>query len=598
MKDQSPVRDVSAFLGVEQSLTGRAWRLAPHEDRIAAAISQRLDLPELAGRVLAARGISIADADSHLDPKLRTLLPDPLHLLDMKKGADRLAKAVMDGETIGIWGDYDVDGATASALLLRFLTAAGGLTELYIPDRMKEGYGPNAPALLRLREGGVGLVVTVDCGILSFEPLAAARAAGLDVIVVDHHQAAPALPEAFAVINPNRLDERSPHTHMAAVGLAFLLVIATNRVLQDRGWYGADRKMPNPIDWLDIVALGTVCDMVSLTGINRALVAQGLKVAALRKNPGLVALSDVAGIAERPSTYHLAFLLGPRVNAGGRVGLSELGARLLATDDPAEARSLAQKLDEHNKTRQQLEAAVLMEAIEQVESHPSDHAGLVMAHGENWHPGVVGIIAGRLKERYHLPACAVAVMGGEGRGSGRSVPGFDLGAAVIAAKQAGLLIKGGGHAMAAGFTVAESKIADLHAFLSERLLAGQESGPAVPSLVLDGALDVGGATIDLVEIIAKLGPFGSGNPEPRFALMGARVMGARVVGSGHVSCQLGGAGSQRLKAIAFRAADSELGQALLANDGTPMHLAGTLRLDVWQGITKVQLTIEDAAPAR
>jgi single-stranded-DNA-specific exonuclease len=585
----------TAFLGVEQSLGGRRWQLAAVDERLAAALSQRLGLPEVVGRVLASRGVDLDAVESFLNPTLRDLLPDPFHLLGMDAAAERLAGAVASGETIGVFGDYDVDGATAAALLQRFFTAVGAPVLVHIPDRTTEGYGPNTPALLRLQGAGAGVVVTVDCGIAAFEPLAAAAEAGLDVIVVDHHEAEAELPPALAVVNPNRLDESSPHGHLAAVGVAFLLVVAIHKRLRDEGWF-ADRPSPDLLQWLDIVALGTICDVVPLQGVNRALVGQGLKVMARRGNAGIAALADVAGVRERPDAYHVGYILGPRVNAGGRVGQADLGVRLLTADDPAEAARLARLLDAFNKDRQEIEATVLLAAIEQVESSPAK-GPLVVAAGEGWHPGVIGIVAGRLKERYNRPACVIALDGPEGKGSGRSVRGLDLGAAIIAARQAGLLLKGGGHAMAAGFTVARRRLDEFRAFVDDRL-TGQLAGPLRPILELDGVLDAGGATLDLVEALRRLGPFGSGNAEPRFAVIGARVIAPRVVGMGHVSCLLAGQAGGRLKAIAFRAADAELGHALLANDGTPLHLAGTLRVDTWQGNTSVQMFIEDAAPLR
>jgi single-stranded-DNA-specific exonuclease len=582
-----------AFLGVETSLTGRRWQATPTDERLALAMCQRWDLPEVVGRVLVARHVELDDAPSFLNPTLKEMLPDPFHLRDMGRAADRLVQAIQDGEGIGIFGDYDVDGATSSALLMRYFAAAGVVAKVHIPDRMTEGYGPNAPALLALKAAGAGVVLTVDCGITAFEALAAAADAGLDVIVVDHHEAEAEMPRAFAVVNPNRLDEDSAHGHLAAVGVAFLLIVAVQKALRESGWFEG-RRVPDLLQWLDIVALGTICDVVPLVGVNRALAAQGLKVMAKRSNAGIAALADVAGVKERLDAYHVGYILGPRVNAGGRVGQADLGVRLLTTEDPAEAALLAQFLDAHNKDRQEIEAAVLLAAIEQVEGTPQD-GPLVVAAGDGWHPGVIGIIAGRLKERYNRPACVIALEGPDGKGSGRSVPGLDLGAAIIAARQAGLLKKGGGHAMAAGFTVAREQLADLRSFLAERLTQ-QMAGPLRPVLELDGALDAGGATLDLVETLRRLGPFGSGNAEPRFAIIGARVLAPRVVGQGHVSCQVTGRSGGRLKAIAFRAADSELGHALLANDGTPLHLAGTLRIDNWQGNTNVQLFIEDAAP--
>ncbi|WP_096703596.1 single-stranded-DNA-specific exonuclease RecJ [Magnetospirillum sp. 15-1] len=585
-----------AFLGVERSLSGRRWLARPGDERLALTLAQRLGLPELVGRVLASRGVGLDEAESFLNPTLRDLLPDPGHLKGMERAVERLVAAVTGGETIGIFGDYDVDGATSSALLRNALADMGAKARVYIPDRIKEGYGPNAPALLRLKDEGIGVVVTVDCGTTAFDALEAAAQAGLDMIVVDHHVGEAALPAALAVINPNRLDETSPHGHLAAVGVAFLLAVGLNRGLKQAGWYQS-RPTPDLMRWLDLVALGTVCDVVPLVGVNRALVVQGLKIMAKRGNVGLAALADVAGVKERPDSYTLGYVLGPRVNAGGRVGEAELGTRLLSTDDPAEAAEIARRLDGYNKDRQEIEAVVLLDAIEQVEGRPDDGRPLLIAAGENWHPGVIGIVAGRLKERYGRVACVVALEGDQGKGSGRSVPGLDLGSAIIAARQAGLLRAGGGHAMAAGFTVARDRLDALSDFLAERLQA-QLEGDLVPLLELDGALDAGAAGIELVETLAGVGPFGSGNPEPRFAVSGARIVKADVVGSGHVRLMLAGAGGKRLKAIAFRAADSEMGHAFLSSSGTAFHVAGTLRVDTWQGNSSVQLIIDDAAFAR
>ena len=586
----------SPFLGVERSLTGRRWLSREGDERLALALSQRLGLPEMVGRVLAARGIGLEEAPSFLNPTLRDLLPDPSHLKDMDKAVERLVRAVTTNETIGIFGDYDVDGATSSALLRNVLEAMAAKVVVYIPDRVKEGYGPNAPALLRLKAEGAGVVITVDCGATAHDALSAARDGGLDMIVVDHHVGEAALPPAVAVINPNRLDEDSPHGHLAAVGVAFLLAVALNRGLKQAGWYDT-RPAPDLLRWLDLVALGTVCDVVPLVGVNRALVTQGLKVMARRNNTGLAALGDVAGIKEAPGAYHLGYVLGPRVNAGGRVGEAELGTRLMSTQDPAEAAEIARQLDGYNKDRQEIEAAVLLEAIEQVEGRPDDGLPVLLAAGEGWHQGVIGIVAGRLKERYGRAAMVVALENGMGKGSGRSVTGLDLGAAIIAARQDGLLKAGGGHAMAAGFTVEAHKLAEFHAFVAHRLQA-QLDGELVPVLELDGALDAGAASAELVEVLAQVGPFGSGNPEPRFAITAARIVKADVVGSGHVRLILTGAGGKRLKAIAFRAADSEMGHALLSSQGASFHLAGVLRADTWQGATSVQLVIDDAALAR
>lgn len=605
-----------AFLGVERSLLGRRWRARGGGDsaegaRAGLAIAQRLALPEIVGRLLAARGIAAEGAESFLKPSLRELLPDPSRFRDMDRAADRLAEAVRAGEPIAVFGDYDVDGATSSALLARFFAAAGHPLRIYIPDRMKEGYGPNLPALLALKEQGIRIVITVDCGITAFEPLAEAAAAGLEVIVVDHHVAEPRLPAAFAVINPNRLDEEKGHGQLAAVGVAFLLAVAVNRALRRAGWYGGGCPEPDLKRWLDLVALGTVCDVVPLTGLNRALVAQGLKVMAQRGNIGLAALADVARLGEAPGCYHAGFLLGPRVNAGGRVGEAGLGARLLTTEDEIEARELASRLDGHNVERRQIEEEVQAAAIAQLEGTRLEGTrlegvgldaclapGLVFAAGAGWHAGVIGIVASRLKERYGRPACVVALdEAGIGKGSGRSVAGIDLGSAVIAARQAGLLINGGGHAMAAGFTVAGTGLEALRGFLAERLGAGLNGEPPQPLLDMDGVLQPGAATPELLALLERLAPYGSGNAEPRFALPAVRVLQAEPAGEAHIRCVIAGSDGRRLKAIAFRSLATELGRLLLTPGGPALHLAGHLRLNRWQGREEVQLLIEDGAPA-
>ncbi len=587
----------ATFLGVGRSITGRRWRSRGDDERLALALAQRLDVPDLIGRVLAARGVSADEGDTFLNPTLRALLPDPSSLRDMDSASLRLARAIMTGEQAAVFGDYDVDGATSSALLKRYVDAVGGKLSIYIPDRMTEGYGPNAPALLRLGEQGASLIVTVDCGTVAFEPLGAAVEAGIDVVVVDHHLAEPSLPPALAVINPNRLDETSPHGQLAAVGVAYLLIVATNRVLRDAGWFGDKRPEPNLLQWLDLVALGTVCDVVPLTGLNRALVTQGLKVMARRGNPGLAALADVAGVREPPSAYHAGFILGPRVNAGGRVGKSDLGARLMTTDDPEEAAAIATELDRLNGERREIEQAVLDLAIEQAERTITSHGDvpIVMTAGEGWHPGVIGIVASRLKDRFGRPSIVIGLENGMGKGSGRSIRGVDLGAAVTAARQSGLLVNGGGHAMAAGLTVAEDQVGDLTEFLIERLREPVAQAGDASSLGFDGALAVGGATIDLLDLLQRAGPYGAGNPEPRFALTGARLVMADVVGQGHVRCIMTGADGGRLKGIAFRCMDNALGPALLNHGGAPMHIAGHMRLDTWRGDRNVQFVIEDAA---
>jgi single-stranded-DNA-specific exonuclease len=585
-----------AFLGVERSYCGRRWRRRAGDERQGLAIAQRLSVPEIVGRLLAARRLDAETAPAYLEPRLREQLPDPSLFRDMDRAAERLLQAITRGERIAVFGDYDVDGATSAALLHRFFAAIGVSLRLYIPDRLTEGYGPNAPALLRLKEEGIAVVITVDCGITAFAPLQAAAAAGLAVIVLDHHVAEPELPVSAAVVNPSRLDETAGHRQLAAVGVTFLLVVALNRALRQAGWYGAARPEPDLKQWLDLVALGTVCDVVPLTDINRALVTQGLKVLARRGNIGLAALADAAALKETPGTYHLGFILGPRINAGGRIGAADLGVRLLTTEDVSEAASLARQLDALNTERRAIEQAVLDAAIAQVEGRAGPRQAMVLASAEGWHPGVIGIVAGRLKERYGRPACVVATADGIGKGSGRSVNGLDLGSAIIAARQAGLLINGGGHAMAAGFTVATDRVAALGEFLNERLDAAS-GGAIVPVLDIDGTLASAAATVELAQLVARLGPFGSGNPEPRFAVTDLRVIRSEVVGDGHVRAILAGGSGGRLKAIAFRSAGDPLGRALLSGGGAPLHLAGTLRLDSWQDRTDVSFIVDDAAPS-
>lgn len=578
-----------ALFGVECSAKGARWIGRAADDRLALALSQRHALPELVARVLAARGVGLDDAPAFLNPTLRALLPDPSVLRDMERAAERIARAVAGGEGIAVFGDYDVDGATSTALLVRYLRALGVEPQIHIPDRIAEGYGPNAQALEKLRAGGAGLVVTVDCGTTAFDALEGAD--GLDIVVLDHHTAEPRLPKVAAVVNPNRLDQDPGLGQLAACGVTFLALVALNRTLRKAGFF-AGRAEPDLLALLDLVALGTICDVVPLTGLNRALVGQGLKVMAQRRNIGLAALADVARVTETVDAYHAGYILGPRINAGGRIGRADLGARLLATDDRAEAARIAALLDEHNVDRKTVEAEVMAAAIAQVEA--SESGPMILVAGEGWHPGVVGIVAGRLRERYGRPSCVVGIEGGVGKASGRSVPGVDLGAAVIAARQAGLLLSGGGHRMAAGFTVRQERLAELRSFLAEHV-DGQTDEPMVPVIELDGTLVVEAATVELAETLCRLGPYGAGNPEPRFALPRVRVVAPSVVGGGHVACTLVGPDGGRLRAIAFRCADQPVGRALLRRDAL-MHVAGTLRLDRWNGNTRVQLFIDDVAP--
>jgi single-stranded-DNA-specific exonuclease len=548
------------------------------------------------GRVLAGRGVALDGVPAFIAPKLRDALPDPSHLLDLDVAVERLADAVHADERVGLLGDYDVDGATSVAVLDRYLAAVGAPTAIDIPDRLREGYGPNAQAMERLAQQGCGLVVTLDSGTTAFEPLAGAAARGQQIIVVDHHVAQAELPIALAVINPNRRDQVSPVGDLAAVGVTFLLVVALNRALRARGHF-VRRPEPDLRRWLDLVALGTICDVVPLSGLNRALVAQGVRVAARGANPGLAALARAARIAWPPSAEHFAFALGPRLNAGGRTGCSHLAAELLTSDVPDVVAEIAERLERLNEERRRLERQLVAAAEAQIAGALERDAPLLLVAGEGWSPGVLGLVAARLTERYHRPTVALGKADGVAKGSARSVAGFDLGSAVIAARQAGLLVQGGGHPMAAGLTVAAEKLPALEAFLAERIAGVPGLGrPAPPDLALDGALQVNGLSFELAERLAQIAPFGRGNPEPRFMLRHARSAQVRQVGGAHVDCCLyDPAGGGRVRAIAFRAFDQPLGRALLQAAGAPLHLAGSIKLDWWGGQPRVTFRIEDAA---
>jgi single-stranded-DNA-specific exonuclease len=586
-----PAEEPAPFLNVAQSATGRRWMARPYDERTAAALAQRHNLPDVLARGLSARGIDLDSAPSFLDPKLRDLLPNPSSFKDMDVAATRMAGAIQGGEQIAVFGDYDVDGATSSALLLRLAEAVGVPLRLYVPDRLREGYGPNSAAMQTLAAEGIKLVICVDCGTTAHEPLKAAKDAGLDVIVLDHHASEPQLPPAIAVVNPNRLDEDNTYGYMAAVGVTYLFVIAVNRALREVGYYTDTRPEPDLRQWLDLVALGTVCDVVKLTGLNRAFVAQGLKVMEQKQNAGIAALAAVAGVKNRMDTYAAGFMLGPRVNAGGRVGEADSGAKLLSTKDSSVAMRLAEHLHQLNTQRREIEARVLLEAeaLTLTENLP-----MAFVASENWHPGVIGIVASRLKDKFHHPALVVSLDGNIGKGSGRSINNVDLGAVIIAARQAGLLINGGGHKMAAGFTVERSKIDALKDFLADRISKQIAAEPLRPSLTIDGLLASTSLNPDFIRKIATLGPFGTGNPEPRFALADCRIVNASIVGEKHVSVVIM-QGGVRLKGIAFRCVGMPLGDALLNSRERNFHLAGHIRIDEWQGDERVQLLIDDAA---
>lgn len=580
-----------AYLNVEKSLTGKKWILKADDPRLTQGLAQRLELPEIVARLLSIRGIDTETAQDFLNPTLKNSLPDPSHLLDMDRGIERVAQALTTGEILAIFGDYDVDGATSSALLHRYFSALGVTPLVHIPDRIQEGYGPNIQAFDKLKNEGATLIITVDCGTNAFEPLAWAKERGLDVIVLDHHAAEPKLPQAYALINPNRLDENSPCKNLAAVGLCFLFVVGLNRFLRQKNWFNDQRPEPNLLDLLDLVALGTVCDVVSLTGLNRAYVAQGLKVMRRRQNLGLTTLGDVAGISDQLSTYHAGFVLGPRINAGGRVGQANLGLRLLSSQDPVESARISKQLDALNRERQEIENFVLQEALEQVQDGTFS---CTLAAKDNWHPGVIGIVAGRLKEQYSKPALVVSLQDGMGKGSGRSVPGIDLGNLIHKAKQSGLLQAGGGHAMAAGFTVQENQLADFQAFMETEVSARMREIAYTPCLTIDGSLHPKAANLELLNHLDRLAPFGAGNPAPKFAFPHVRVAYAKVVGADHVQCTFQGEDGSKLEAIAFRCANQDLGATLLSARA-PLHVVGSLKADEWMGRVKIKLFIEDAS---
>ena len=551
---------------------------------------------ELLHHLFRARGASPADFARLKTPTLRDWLPDPSIFCDMETAATRLADALDRGETIVVFGDYDVDGATSAAVLIRYLRSVGATVGHYIPDRLLEGYGPSGDALVALKHAGADLVVTVDCGTQGFEALAAARDAGLDVIVVDHHKAATALPLALALVNPNRLDEgadAAAHGHLAAVGVAFLLAVALNRTLRGRGRFET-RPEPKLTELLDLVALGTVADVVPLTGLNRAFVTQGLKVMRSRRNVGLTALIDVAGLSKPPGARDLGFALGPRVNAGGRVGKSDLGVRLLTSDDPAEAMALAQELDRLNIDRRSIEAEVTEAAL--AIADPASNMAVALVTGAGWHPGVIGIVASRLKDRLHRPTIVIALGDdGLGKGSGRSLPGVDLGAAVLAAKDAGLLIAGGGHAMAAGLTVAADKIDALAVFLNDRLSGAVDVAATARALDCDAAIAPRGVSLHLAETLEVAGPYGQGWSQPRIASGPWTAVDCRIVGEHHVKLVLSGADGARCKAIAFRHADTALGAAMLGARGRAFYIAGRVKRDDWKGEPSAEIEIDDIA---
>ncbi len=546
--------------------------------------------------MVAARGITLDQGHEFLNPKLKTLLPEPNQLKDMEPAIDLIMRALKEDETIAVFGDYDVDGATSSAILVQFFSMIGKNLPVYIPDRQKEGYGPNLPALMKLKDNGASVIITVDCGTTAFEPLEAAAKAGLKIIVIDHHVAEPRLPKGSLVINPNRFDETSKHGQLAAVGVTFLFITALNRALRNFNWYDKTLPEPNLMKFIGLVALGTICDVVPLTGLNRALVSQGLRVLQMQENFGITALSEIANISEPLNCFHAGFLLGPRVNAGGRVGEANLGVRLLTTSNVNEAKALALKLNEYNNERRDLEQTVFEQALMQAEQQDKEQHTLILVFGKNWHPGVIGIVAGRLREHFNKPSCVVTQSGGMGKGSGRSVKGVDLGSAIIAARQMGIVCNGGGHSMAAGFTVSSNKLDTLKKFLQEHILKQLKNVPLLPYLEFDSTISLAAATPELIRMLDQVGPFGAGNPQPRFVIPQVQIVQANIVGKIHVKCTLRGSdGTRRLNAIAFRSLDTALGKVLLNSQGYPLHVGGKFSLNNWRGSETVQMVIDDVA---
>ncbi|MCX8506007.1 MAG: single-stranded-DNA-specific exonuclease RecJ [Alphaproteobacteria bacterium] len=636
-EQETPAKSDDGYLGVTCSLTGKFWYQrgvlpdtnlgergsAQRIDRMGLALAQSHNLPDIIGRLLALRGIDLDAAAGFLAPSLRRDLPDPSQFLDLDRATDRLADAIIQNEPIALLSDYDVDGGTSAALLVLYGRSLHRNISVSIPDRLTEGYGPNNSRIAQIAQSGAKILVMLDCGTTAHDQVAYANQLGLAVIICDHHISETALPPAFAVINPNRLDQPKGFGDLAAVGVSFMLLVGLNRALRQRGFFQGTVQEPDLLQFLDLVALGTVCDVMKLRGLNRSLVAQGLKILHQRRNLGLRHLIDRAGIKDRPSAYHLGYILGPRLNAGGRVGQCDLAVKLLTTDSETAAAALAENLTLLNQERQAIEADLLAEAMLQCESRALTPP-LILIWGENWHVGVIGIIAARLKEQFNCP-CLVAAVDATGnvKGSGRSVPGFDLGSAIVAARQAGLLSSGGGHVMAAGFAGRAENLPLLQQFLTERIHRqlggmGDESGLEVPTggasdgeklrqnlrpkLAIDLPLHLGAATAELVENLTLLQPFGTGNSEPRFVFPHVTIQKAVIIGENHVKLSLSAlTGSAKpLDAIAFRVVGTELGRVLLQDHrGAPLHIAGKLRPDPWQGQRqggdKIQLILDDAA---
>lgn len=589
---------------IDNSLKNASWVLSDVDRSEAVRIAQGYGLPEIVARLLVLRGVSFDNVEHFLNPKLSTHFPDPFNLKDMKAAADFTAQSFIEGKKIGVFADFDVDGATSSAVMRRFFRHLGQEIPVYIPDRLSEGYGPSAEAYQSLKDQGADLVITVDCGITSFDPIKAGKDIGLDLIILDHHEPEDTLPVADFVIDPKRRDDSSGYDELAACGVAFLFCVAVNNRLREKGYFEQSGKSEPPLkDWLDIVALGTVCDMVPQRGPNRLLLREGFKRMEKLENPGIAALYDVANVSGVPNGFTCGFQFGPRINAGSRVHKSDLGSALLSTDDYAEAKNIAWTLDDCNTKRKDIEKQMLAEAVEQVKETGQESNNIIIVGNEGWHSGLSGLVAGRIKERFGRPACLISYAKNEkgeleGRGSGRSVPGVNMAAAFIDARNEGHIIKGGGHAMAGGFTLRPDQVEDFTAYLNDHIEKQLNGAPIVPIQDVDAVVTVRGANLEFVSIIhEQMAPFGQGNPEPKFMLSNVRIAKADLVGKNHLRCYVSdieGGGS--LVAMAFRSSETEIGQALKgALDGTPLNLLGTFNINEWQGRRSVQFFIDDVA---
>ena len=582
---------MQVFAGGKKSLTGFMWEVATPDDFLVQTLEQKAGFSNLLARLMVEREITPDTVNTFLNPTLKNDLPNPNTLKDMEKAASRLAQAIIKGEPVGLMGDYDVDGATSTATLKMFLESCGTKVFAFIPDR-EDGYGPNAKKMAEYKEKGCSVVVTLDCGTTAYAAIDAGTQIGLDVIILDHHNAESQLPNAYAIVNAKRLDEAADHPchHLAAVGVTFLFVVALNAELRKQGFY-KERSEPDLKRYLDLVAFGTVCDVVRLCGVNRLLVKAGLREIHTGHNKGLKALCQKVQINGPVQTYHLGYILGPRINACGRIGQSDLGMQLLSCDDEVKTAVLAEELESLNAVRRQIEADVMLQAMEQTEGEIQKHPFLVVK-GKNWHQGVVGIVAGRLKDRYNLPVFALTIEGDEVKGSARSVAGVDIGTIIMNALTKGLITRGGGHPMAAGFSLRTDQLDDFIKYLEEVVTPeALKDNPA--SLLADTVIDIGGITLDLVNGLEPLEPYGEGNPEPKFIIPNAQLVYVNLLKNGHVVCNFLGVGGMRVNAIAFKSADTEIGTALLAGMNQKFHLLGTLKKDVWNGKTKIQIQLQD-----